>query len=200
MACDPPAGKYTEPPPLRRSLELRPMHVDAFARAYQKTKSIAAACKSAGLTSKQAARLQEIATELSLLRGQAPWKTPSLRFARYVIKPARRFAGTEKILAVLGETPSLELERLANAWAASGHARRVTNERAGLVFADSESAVAAQQTMTTLAGTAAVVAELVEENSIYLLHIRPAEKKSRRSVMNALNWVMAITWIHGRLK
>jgi len=194
-----PEQRLTQPPALRRHLELLPSHIDMFAQEMQRTGSVDAARKEAGLTLGQVEKLQKLAVELAALRGRVPWKLPTLRSKRFVMKSPRRFPGTENLFAVLKEKPTDSLLALAKTWAATGHAHTVAKNQGSLPFPDLESALAAKTVVDLLCKNLGQ-SELIERDDIVELRLPKIDfgadhAQGHRSLAKIFDWVMTMVWL-----
>lgn len=185
----PPEEHRAPAPTLRRFKPLRPVHVDAYARAMQRHRSMAEAAQEAGITMQQAIELNKAASTLLLRRGYAPWKVSSQVGARYVLSPPRRLAGTETWFDQLNQPPSAELKEAAESWVAQPHVERLHG--AGVIMRIDPDYYA---TMSSLLGKTDLELQVIHAEAHHLLSESPRTVREKGHGA-ALRWVLSIIWI-----
>ena len=197
-----PAGSLGEPPALHRQKILLPIHIDRFARAFQKYGSKTDAVLHAGLSSVQAEKLRRAATSLAVQCGKVPWKIAGLKHMRCIMQPPRRLKGADRILDLMNEAPSNSLLLMADAWASRGHFDRLVDATSEYLLLSAEEVEAARQVFSS-AGLATVVTE--QEQSSYCLTIPARNVTGESSALGhattraALDWLLAIVWLHQQI-
>lgn len=201
-AAQVPEELLTEPPQLHRQKTLLPIHIDRFARAFQKFGSEADALLQSGLSSLQTERLQRAAILLVGQRGKVPWRVPGLKHLRSIMSPPRRLKGADQVLDLLEKLPSTPLCLMADAWAARGHADRLVDAASQYLLLSDEEVEAARGVLASM-GLEAVITQ--NKDSLYILDIpvrnerRQSNYRQRETTKAALDWLLAMVWLHQQL-
>jgi hypothetical protein len=204
LTCPTPARHFTAPPLQRRQIGLLPSHIDHFARSMQRTASVEQAALEAGFSPSQTARLETLATQLFIERGQAPWPTPNLLHPRAVMRAPRRLQGTEGIFKALTQPPTAEIANLANMWANRGHAGRMTKDSAELILFNEDEVATAWSALHAMGIDASFIA-LDGNAPLRFIRINRPDvadgelvNDDRRTFSAALYWILAMIWIQQR--
>jgi hypothetical protein len=193
-------GLISTAPLLYRQQPLLPLHIDRYARMLQRTADRTEAMHRCGLSDVQADRLDEGICSLARRTGSVPWLTPDIQRPTALMHATRHLQGTDKLFALLGQSPDDWLKKLAHAWARDGHLDAVDGADAVLHLADDQEGEAARMLLDRtginltfqrtangggllLGGSAATVTVRGRHNS-------PA---------NACRWVFGMTWLHNYL-
>ena len=185
----PPEEHRVSAPALRRFKPLRPIHVDAYARAMHKHANMVAAAMEAGITTSQAIELDKAASTLFIRRGYVPWKLASQVEARYVLSPPRKLAGTDKWFGQLDHLPSLDLKQLAESWATQTHVERLHG--AGVILrVDPKDLLATHN----LLGETGLKLQIAPVDGHHLINEGP-RAGNEKGHGAALRWVLSIVWI-----
>jgi hypothetical protein len=200
-----PARRFSAAPPQRRQLGLLPSHLDHFARAMQRDTSVERAALAAGLSPLQTDRLQTLAVQLLMKRGQTPWFVPNLRHPRAIMRAPRRLQGTEGMFKTLARSPTAELVALSDMWAERGHADRVVGDSTGLILVNTGEVAMARSVLHAMGIDPDHVA-LGGNAPIHALQVsRPNAadpgfaSEDRRTLTAALHWILAMVWLQQRL-
>ncbi len=187
-----PPEHRTSPPPLRRFKPLRPIHVDAYARAMQRHRSRAEAVLDAGITIRQAIQFDTAASELFVRRGCAPWKVQNHDGSRHILRVPRNIEGSEKVFELLDRDPSDAVSKLSESWVRYAHPERLHGK--GVV-------------MRVEADHLPSVLELVAESGLKMqvvtvdghhLLMEGQREKHKKGHGSVLRWVFSVIWIYNQ--
>ncbi|MDE2464343.1 MAG: hypothetical protein KGO02_11600 [Alphaproteobacteria bacterium] len=197
-----PTRRYASPPPLRRLYDFLPRHIDAFARARHAGDGFEEAMLRVELSPRQGEALERAAEDLAVMRGDAPWPLPQLRYPRSLMHPARWLEGSEGLRAALDRSPSETLYQLADRWAATGHSDRLLVDPAGVVLPRTWSTADAIALLNQH-GVDSDLIDLSMEGSFTTLRLRRPSGEFAKSgdvltLMSALDWLLAMAWLHRR--
>ena len=185
-----PQDEHLVPPPmLRRRKPIRPLHVDQYARARQRTSSQTEAALAAGITLRQAQDLDRAASELFDLRGQAPWQVTNTPLTGHVLMPARKLHGTGPLFALLESAPCTEVTALVQSWARQCFAAR---QHGPNVIMSVEPAQ--RPTVQHLIADKESKLQLVHKGDSVLLVEVPGTPPGKGHG-SALRWVFSIAWV-----
>ncbi len=193
-------GFITTAPLLSRHTPLMPAHIDRFARLLQRTGDRAEARLRCGLSDVQADRLDQGICSLARQTGAVPWLVPEIQRVTTLMRATRHLNGTDKLFALLDQSPEEWLRKLSCVWARDGHLDVVDGADAVLHLADDQECEAARM--------------LLEKTSINLIFkdggngsglllgasVVAANVRDRHnSPASACRWVFAMTWLHNYL-
>ncbi|WP_454258912.1 hypothetical protein [Pseudoxanthomonas mexicana] len=183
--------EYRTPPPiLFRFKPLQPTHVDAYARAMRRHGTQAAAALEAGITQRQAAKLDEAASDLFMRRGLAPWRVPKHDGSHHILPVPRNIEGSKRWFELLEIYPAGDLNKIAESWVRYPHAGRVLGE--GVVMRVEDEYLFAIQDLIARTG---LKMQVVTSNGHYFLRDVPGEKYEKGHGA-ALRWVLSLVWIY----
>lgn len=184
--------RLTPPPTLRRHVALSPQHIDTFARAMHHFRDRDEAILRAGLTDVQADRLDQVATQMLIQRGQVPWPLPDLKHPRAVMLPARPLAGTQMLFDQLGRAPDENLALLSDAWVRQGHVDRIHDTSVVMCLGEVAEIEAAHRFIL------ATSIRLEIDAGVGGAQALRSSDLSGKSHAPAFAWVLAIQWLYAR--
>lgn len=185
-----PEEYWTPPPVLRRFKPLRPTHIDAYARAMRRHGTQAAAALDAGITQRQAIKLDKAASELFMRRGFAPWRVPEHEGSHYILPVPRNIEGSRRWFDQLESRPTDDLEKIAECWVRYPHANRLHGD--GVFMRVEDEHLSSIQDLIARTG---LKIQVVASNGHYLLKDIPGEKYAKGHGA-ALRWVLSLVWIY----
>lgn len=180
----------TPPPALRRFKPLQPTHIDAYARATRRHETQAAAALEAGITQRQATKLDEAASDLFMRRGFTPWRVPEHMGSHHILPVPRNIEGSKRWFELLASHPTGDLGRIAECWVRYPHAERLHGSDVVMrVEGEYLSAIHGLIARTGLK------MHVVASNGH---HILKADQNDRHEKGHgaALRWVLSIVWIY----
>ncbi len=185
--------QITTPPPLAHGATLTPQHIDAYARAMHRYRDRNEALLRSGLSPRQADTLDQLARTYALRRGHSPWSLPGLRGKRTTLPPPRRYAGTDKLFALLQAEPSAEVVMLANALVEQAYLERLHESRVIMELPSVRLVEAARQFMATTG----IAATIERDGSCVSLSV--GHRQGRKTHEAAVVWILTVIWVYHSL-
>lgn len=197
-AVNVPEQRLTSPPQPQRRGSLLPKHVDVYARVMQEEGDRECAALKSGLSIEQADALDAAATALVVLNGRVPWSVAGLRHPRAVLKPARRFKGSQSFFKALEKPPSESLQRVAQIWATRGFSKRFLDDGSALLLIGDEEVAAICEALHEIGfdSKKILLTRSGQTTKFSLRREQKAEAGGRNlTLMAAIEWVLCVVWI-----
>jgi hypothetical protein len=197
-AVNAPEQRLTSPPQPQRRGSLLPKHVDVYARVMQEDGDREIAALKSGLSLEQADALDAAATAVVVLNGRVPWSVAGLRHPRAVLKPARRFKGSQSLFKALEKPPGESLQRVAQIWATRGFSRRLLDDGAALLLINDKEVAAVREALHEIGFDSKKI--LLTRSGHSTKFSLPREHKMgqggrHQTLMAAIEWVLCVVWI-----
>lgn len=183
----------TPSPPLRRASVFLPRHIDSYARLLHKFNDRNEALLRSGLTESQADRLDKIAKEMLLYRGEILWPISELLHKSAIISPARKLEGTENLFELLDKEPNEDMQLLSDIWVKKSHAERIFVDEVAIVLSSAEESEAADRILIATK----LELESVQIGGTQVIRAPEMIDKTKNHTA-AFQWVLGVFWIYSR--